>query len=270
MSIRDILVHVDGPQSENAAALAAHLATQHGARLSGLHIVRTPQVPAYIEAHLGAEVMDVQARYAAEAAEKAKAVFEAAAQETGDKADWMSAQGEPLELLQQRGRSVDLVVVGQTQPDEQGLIADEDIAGRLALSLGRPVLAVPFAGDFQTVGKRVLVAWDGGRAAARALGDMIHLVDAPEAVTVLSVNGEEHDLDDVVAHLSNHGIEADAQLIESHDMDVGEMMLSRAADFGADLIVMGAYGHARWRELVMGGATQHMLQHMTAPVLMAH
>jgi len=273
MAIKDILVHVGGSSRTGPVALAANLAVQYGAHLAGLHVSVLPDIPPYIEAQLGSDVLDAQARFAKEEVAKAQTLFETATNVNGLSTQWSVIQGDPVECIQRYGRYTDLVVVGQTNPDEPGFASGQDVAGRLVLSLGRPVLTVPSAGHFETVGKRVMIAWDGGRAAARALGDAMTLLQDAEDVTILSVNRDVsgHDTGlDIAQHLARHGIKAQTQNLEKKGMDTGAMMLSCAKDFGADLVVMGAYGHARWRELVLGGVTQHMLAHMNVPVLMAH
>jgi len=145
----------------------------------------------------------------------------------------------------------------------------------LALGVGRPVLIVPRYGTFETVGERVLVAWNGSREATRAVHDALPLLKLASSVTVLSID-PEHDTGDripgadIALHLARHGVAAEGMSTVGLDISVGDLLLSRAADLGADLIVMGAYGHSRVRELVLGGATRHILQHMTVPVLMSH
>jgi len=279
MAIKDILVHVGCSARQCCVDVAASLATQNGAHLVGLHVSTQPDIPPYIEAQLGAEVVAAQARNAEELQVKCKTAFDQAVDASGLSAEWRMLEGDWVDTIQMVGRSADLVIVGQTDPNGPGVVGGEDVAGRLALTLGRPVLAVPYAGSFGAIGKRVMVAWDGSRAAARALGDALPLMHEAEMVNVLSVNpdtsahGHGHAPAtgaDIVTHLARHGITAEAQHLQVHDIEIGAMMLSRASDFGADMFVMGAYGHARWRELVMGGVTRHMLEHMTIPVLMAH
>ena len=272
MAIQDILVHVGNCARQNCVDVAAALAAQHCAHVMGVHVTTPPDIPPYIEAQLGAEVIDAQVRFGQEMAAGAKAAFEQTVGVHNLSAEWRALRGDLVEGIQAYGRYADLTIVGQVTPDEPAFSFCEDVAGRLALSLGRPVLAVPYAGSFGAVGKRVIVAWDGSRAAARALGDALALMQDADAVHVLSVNAEEGEDRgaDVVAHLARHDIQAETHAVQARDMESGAMMLSHAADFGADLIVMGAYGHARWRELVMGGATRHMLEHMTVPVFMSH
>jgi nucleotide-binding universal stress UspA family protein len=136
---------------------------------------------------------------------------------------------------------------------------------------------VPYIGAATPPGKRVIVAWNGGREAARAVNDALPLLVAADQVDVVCVNpgrGEEDDADlpgaDLCLHLARHGVKAEAQELVASDIEAGDLLLSRAADSGADLIVMGAYGHARWREVVLGGVTRQLLNQMTVPVFMSH
>jgi nucleotide-binding universal stress UspA family protein len=148
---------------------------------------------------------------------------------------------------------------------------------RMILSLGRPVLVIPNVGEYPVIGERIMVAWDGSRFATRAVNDAIPFMSSAKHVSVITVNFECNDERqcelpgaDICLHLARHGIKAEAGHISAHDSDEGDALLSQAANQGADLLVMGAYGHARWREIVLGGVTRHMLQHMTIPVLMSH
>ena len=230
MAIKDILVHIGGSARHSCARGAAKMAAQHGAHLVGLHVTALPEIPPYVEAQLGAEVMNVQARFAADETAKAEALFNDAVNAEGLSSEWRVAEGDPVQVLQTHGRYADLVIVGQANPDEPGPSGGDDIAGRLALSLGRPVLAMPYVGSCEVVGKRVMVAWDAGRAAARALGDAMALIKNADEVTVLSVNPEtgpdEHGEVagmDIAQHLARHGIKANAQHVQAHEMEVGAM-----------------------------------------------
>ena len=172
-------------------------------------------------------------------------------------------------------RYADLVVIGQPNPDE-GSGVEPGFAHRLVLAAGRPVLAVPYAGEFKTIGKRVLVAWNAGREATRAVTDAIPLLRTADEVTVTAVrpgrtpgHGEVPGAD-IGLYLSRHGVRVKVAAIEATDIDVGNELLSRAADRSCDLIVMGAYGHSRVSELVLGGVTRTLFDSMTVPVLMSH
>jgi len=121
------------------------------------------------------------------------------------------------------------------------------------------------------------VAWNGSRESVRAVNDAIPLLVDAKRVSVLALNpsdgGRIHgDLPsaDICLHLSRHGIRAEAQMLSARDIDAGDMLLSCVADDSADLLVMGAYGQPRFREMVLGGATRQILKQMTVPVLMSH
>jgi nucleotide-binding universal stress UspA family protein len=145
------------------------------------------------------------------------------------------------------------------------------------LSCGRPTLIVPYIGPRATFGERVLVAWDGRREASRALGDALPLLKRAGAVVIMTVSPDvdRPTLNDIaqqrLAHyLRAHRVEAQMEKFDVRDRDVAAWLLSRAADLGIDLMVMGGYGHSRLQETVLGGVTRSILQAMTVPVLMAH
>ncbi len=275
MAYKDIVVLMGGTAHEERARLAMNLAQAHGAHVVGLHVTSPPEVPAYVDAQLTAEVLEAQARFAHEDRDEAEAVFMAAtrASSVGISSEWRAVEGDVLSMVQLHGRHADLVLIGQTDPDSVGR-DNPDVAGRAVLSLGRPVLVTPYVGRFDSLGQRVLVAWDATAAATRALGDAMEFLQGAEVVNLISVNpGAAHTAMagvDIATHLARHDVKVEVQRLNTNDVSVGAMLLSRAADFGADLMVMGAYGHARWRELVLGGVTQHVLEHMTVPVLMSH
>ncbi len=136
---------------------------------------------------------------------------------------------------------------------------------------------IPYTGTYPRIGRRVLVAWNASREATRAVTDAMPFLEHAGLVTVLTANARTTDMGhgdlpgaDIALHLARHGVRAEAAPTHSGDVDVGEWLLSRAADLEVDLMVMGAYGHSRLRELVMGGATRSILQHMTVPVLFSH
>jgi nucleotide-binding universal stress UspA family protein len=189
--------------------------------------------------------------------------------------DWhMFGAGEGEDLLAIL-RNADLVVYGQAASDWRlptGFRPEDVIVG-----CGRPVLVVPYAGAFATVGGRVLVAWDGTREASRALHDALPLMARGEAVMVMTVvrreaapDEDRASLDRVIRHLQRHGIAARTEETVRGDVPIADLLLSRAADLGADLLVAGAYHHSQFREALIGGVSRDLLDHMTLPVLMAH
>ena len=141
----------------------------------------------------------------------------------------------------------------------------------------RPTLVLPFAGQFDTIASRALVAWDDSREAARAVADALPLLRLADRVQVVTWS-DSTDVEDLAwrkrQNALQHWLEWQGVSAETHiqrtEIGLTDAMLSHAADFGADLIVMGAYGHARWTERMLGGATRGMLASMTTPVLMSH
>jgi nucleotide-binding universal stress UspA family protein len=145
------------------------------------------------------------------------------------------------------------------------------------MSAGRPVLLVPYASSVTSPGAHVMVGWDGSREATRAVHDAMPFMRAAKATTVVTVNGARGEPRpripgaDIATLIARHGVNVEVKDIEaSSDASIGDALLSQASAIGADLLVMGAYGHARWQELVMGGATRTILKSMTVPVLMSH
>ena len=280
MGIKDILVQVD--HTERAMVridLATALAREHESHLTGLAINRVPYVPGYIEGSTPASVLTTLAERTREANETAEKNFRDRCDRAGISAEWREIEpyGDAARLVGQHARYVDLVIVGQGDPDADNPLHSVDFVDKLVLNTGVPVVVVPRFGTFKKLGERILLAWNGSREGARALKDALPLMNGQTNVTVMQVNppGNTHaerDMEsvDIAAHLARHGIKVEAAQIVAEDMKVGDMLLSRAADYGADLIVMGAYGHSRLSELVLGGVTRYILRHMTMPVLMSH
>jgi nucleotide-binding universal stress UspA family protein len=273
MTLKTILVHID--DDKNCATrldLALKLAGSHKAHLTGLHVVAPAYVPPYMAAEMGTEIFETQRRLAAELSAAAEELFKKAVKKSDVESEWRRDDGYPGEVVAMQARYADLTVVGQNEPEK-----GNDIAETVVLDSGRPTLVVPYAGRFERIGERVLVAWNASREAARAVGDALPLLMQAKSVTVMAVNpkgGSAAHGDvpgaDISLFLARHGVKTEAAQVFADDIDVGDMLLSRAADLGSDLLVMGAYGRSRLTELVMGGATRHILRQMTIPVLMSH
>ncbi len=237
----------------------------------------TPYVPELASARLLEEFIQAQEKAADVAVEKAARLFGEMTTKNGVGAEWRMIQGDTVEQLALHGRYVDLVVIGQRDADCDDWARGPHIADRLVLRIGRSVMVVPYIGRYPTVGSTVLVAWDAGRQASRAVNDALPLLERADKVHVLAINPTqgpsghgEIPCADICRHLARHGAKVEAQTATASDMEVGDILLSRASDLSADLLVMGAYGHRRLRELVLGGVTRHLLAHMTLPVLMSH
>ncbi len=275
--LKDIVVHIDRlPECPERLKAAIRLAQAHGAHLTGSYAIPRSRIPNYLEVQIPKEILDQAAATRLEDATAARENFEKACR-AGDIAyEWRQAEGPTVETLALNARYADLAIVGQRNPDSEDFEVDE-MPDRFILAAGRPALVVPYAGSFAEIGRTVVVAWDASRLATRAVNDALPILRKAAKVYLLAINPvggrEGHGAvpcADIGLHLARHGVKAEASSIHVDDLDIGDALLSRAADFGADLIVMGAYGHSRWRELVLGGVTRHLLDHMTAPVFMSH
>jgi nucleotide-binding universal stress UspA family protein len=277
MTLKDLVVFVDGARANEArVALAAALARRHEAHLAGVHILPAPTLPPYLDSTIIRQLVTEQKQKAAAKAAALGAKFDELARREGVHAEWRVVRDFYEEGVVQ-ARYADLVIVGQRDPDATPRPMMAEVApADLALASGRPVLAVPYAGRFETAGRNVLIAWKPGREATRAVNDAIPLMARAELATVLVVNPSEGDRHseqpgaDIALHLARHGIKAKVERTVSSEISIADTILSRAADLGSDLIVMGAYGHSRLREFVLGGVTRDILAHMTVPVLMSH
>lgn len=279
MSYRTILVHVDqsshvGQRIEVAAAIAAaenaHLI---GVALTGVSRFAYPAGGANAQdVNLAAHLAYLRARGRAALAE-----FEAVARRVGVQSvetrlvDDDAAAGVTLQA-----RYADLVVLGQTDPREPSPSVLPDFPEDVMLHCGRPVLLVPYACQPRPAFRRALLAWDAGMEATRAASHAIALLRRAANVDVAVFNpaaqGDAHGAvpgADIALYLARHGVKVDVTQRDT-DIDIGNALLSLAADLGSDLIVMGGYGHSRLREIMLGGATRTVLASMTVPVLMAH
>jgi nucleotide-binding universal stress UspA family protein len=276
MGLKDLLVHVDNdPACSARVDVAAALAAKHDAHLTGLHPMGWPRLPGYVEVELPRTFLDEQRRQLEDLAHQAETRFHEAIRRRGVQGEWRVDTGDIVGMTKLHARYADVTVVGQGIDLKDAPYDLRFLPQELALGVGRPVLVVPRYGTFDTIGERVLVAWNGCREATRAVHDALPILKLATKVTVLSIDPERDTGDripsaDIALHLARHGVAAEGMSTVGLDISVGDLLLSRAADLGADLIVMGAYGHSRMRELVLGGATRHILQHMTVPVLMSH
>lgn len=273
MSYKTIVVHLnERPRRAERLELAFALARRCDAHVVALFALEAARVPSYALAEAGAVVGEIEGRRRAEAARAAESELRQAERRTGASAEWRVSADDALAALRLNARYADLVIAAQPDPGEP---SDLSFAGELLLCAGRPVLFVPYAGRFADAGRRVLVAWNASREAARAVSDALPLLERADAVEVVAFEprGADHGEipgADIALYLARHGVKAAAARQRAPDMDVASQILSRAADTSADLVVMGGYGHSRMRELVLGGATRGLLRAMTVPVLMSH
>ena len=281
MSYKDLLVGLDSDASaRERIEIAAALAERFAAHLVGLYPLPMPEAPRhfgyYDPALLNPFFEELRAR-ARDAADKTREVFEHIASLHGVSAEWREipegADADPAV----HARYADLAILGQLDPDSGEPDMIRPRPEQVTLASGRPILVVPYAGNFPNLGRRVVIGWNASREAARAVNDAMPLLTEAEIVSILTIDPREGPRAhgelpgaDISLHLARHGVKAEIERTVSADLPVGEVLLSRAADLGADLLVMGAYGHSRARELLLGGATRSLLRSMTLPVLMSH
>ncbi|WNC94034.1 universal stress protein [Paraburkholderia sp. FT54] len=278
MSFKTIVVHLDtSPKAHPRLEIALRLARQFGAHLIGAFAVFSPDPRSLYVMAGTAEYYRTHEELRTERRAALERLFHAELRRAEVSGEWVAID-EPASLaVPHAGRCADLIVAGQdNQGDPESYVGDF-FPENLVLSCGRPVLLVPFASNESATGSRVLIAWDGSREATRAVHDALPFMLAAKKTTIVTVNGmrefERARIPgvDIANMLARHGVRVEVANIEAGaGAPVGEVLLSQVADNGADLLVMGAYGHARWRELVMGGATRTILRSMTVPVLMSH
>jgi nucleotide-binding universal stress UspA family protein len=277
MTYKSIAVWLDAKRSAPADA-AIKLAQEFNAHLSGLSHIDIARLPPYVRAHLGEQVAREQLRRAEEDAVASGVAFEAIARREGlSSVEVRRLSGDPVHGLATSARYADLIILGQADADAVDGPEQRDFPDHAILAAGRPTLMIPYAGNFPTIGEHAVVAWSATRESTRAVTDGLPLLKRAKRVTVIvgdanpgtGGHGETPGAD-IALYLARHGVKVEVSQERTAGIDVGSLLLSRISDLGADLLVMGAYGHSRLRELVLGGVTRTILKEMTVPVLMSH
>lgn len=278
MTYRDILLHLtDDARNTERTAAALRLARLHNAHLIALYTLPPPVMPYYVGEYVPTEFIQQQITEAKKAAAKAKAAFDAACSREGIVAEWIESERLPADAAAIYSRAVDLVVLGQPDPGPaEPHMAASGLAvfpHELALNAGRPILVIPYAGTFPKIGERVMVAWNGSRESTRAVHDAMPFLKRAKSVTVFGVDPEKGRGTpgaDIARHLARHDVKVEVTHTVADSISAGDALLSTVADRGIDLLVMGAYGHSRLREMVFGGVTETILDSMTVPVLLSN
>lgn len=285
MSYKTILVHLsDSRRAEKILAPAMHLADRYNSHLIGLHAHAIVHAPPFQMPYASQAV----AQLAGQVRTNAEGIAETFSRMCKDKpfvSEWQQHSVPMADLaasVMSHGRAADLIVAGQTDGawDLSPLL---DFPERLALESGRPVLVVPHSGSHVNIGRNVVIAWKAGRESARAVFDALPLLK--DAANVHILEFAETDVSQrrlaadtsIGAALGRHGIKptihtavASGLRALAPDTRIGEQIVARLAELDADLLVMGAYGHSRMREMIFGGITRHMMREMTVPTLFSH
>lgn len=287
MALKDLLVYVN--QSEDSVLrlrLAADLAVRHGSHLTALYVREwsREQLDRRKSAELGLvsaaalRTLDRGIEGSIDAAtERLQASLAAFARERGLGVELRAVDGVAAIVVPQYARYADLCILGHDEPDGSASI-NYTFSEQLLFVTGRPVLFVPAGGSFATLGRRIAVAWNSSRPAARSLNDALALIERAEHTTILMINPsgviDERNApsgEQMVEHLRRHGAAADAIRIENvaHE-DIADRLMAEAHALGADVLVAGAFGHPRLWEKMLGGVTHDLIARMSLPIFMSH
>lgn len=279
MQIKTILIHMTRRHDADSLMEAAcALARKYNAHLIGMAAFSAiPPVPPLTVPYSGEVIREMQ--QAAEQAEQAlKQAFDAATHDAPFVSEWVRVKGLTSDLVGavlDQARAADLIVASQRDPDwELGPVLD--FPEQLALEGGRPVFLVPRKGQKDLNIDKVAVAWNGSRESARAAFDALPFLDAAKEVTILTVTDDGKPLATLTpatalaATLARHGIETSITELQTANAGVSKTLLNEVTRMGADLLVLGAYGHSRLREFVFGGVTRDITNDSDIPVLMSH
>lgn len=276
---RRITVHLDhGFDCTRRTALALGLAKRHKAELVGVYASSAPPQYYYGESVMMSRTLNIMKNLQAQNRGAVQNAFLEAATAADVPAVVRAGESSPSATVALHGRASDLIIVSQQNRDDVEAAHENEFVEQTLLTAGRPVMVLPSSGDFPVVGDRVLLCWDGSREAARALADAAPLLQGASHVVVLTMdegaatrNVESIPFEDLATYCVAHGIPApDHVRRDIKGVGVGSTILNAAADYSADLIVMGAYGHSKFREWAMGGATASILKSMTVPIMFSH
>jgi nucleotide-binding universal stress UspA family protein len=276
--LKDLLVHVPSERLVRPVVDAAvSLAMSRKARLQAVSV-------GYESANIGvpigggaavAALFEMEHESAQQRADTALSVFDTEARNSGIAYSLTAITGAMYDTAAQIGamaRLVDLAIV--LRPDYERDTFDNALPVEILFQCGGPVLVVPYIHKGPLEFKRVGIAWDGSRLAARALRDGAPFLKEAQEIVIISVNesskSENPSAAELAAHLARRGLTAKIERASAEGADVQPTILSIAADTGLDLIVMGAYGHSRLQERLLGGVTRGMLESTTVPTLMSH
>ncbi|MBO1076558.1 universal stress protein [Roseomonas marmotae] len=279
MSLKDILVCLTSPETAPGILDAAvSLARRHEAHVTALHVssLEWPllAVDGFVSADTWQLILDEAEQLAREKAEQIRRVFDEVTRRENIQAEWRLEEGLVAQVLVQQARYADIAILGRS--DEAG--TEAELAEAVLFDAGRPVMLLPRTPPRGFGAQRVLIGWNGRREAARAVGDALPLIRAAEAVRVLSVYARPEEqaasqvqTENIARHLARHGaaVSVSTAMLGS-GLLAEDVLLNAAADLGADLLVIGGYGHGRVREVVLGGVTRSLLHSSTIPVLLSH
>jgi nucleotide-binding universal stress UspA family protein len=276
--IKDIIVHLEHKITRDPARdFAITVAETFDAHIAGVAFAFTPNLPGYAMLEIPPDIVAQMMEESEKAALAAIERFDAAAKRSMLSAEHRllkaAGPGAPM-ILALLARRFDLSVLMQSEPDG---VDNDDMIETSLFESGRPLIVVPYIQKEGLKLDHVVCCWDGSRAAARAINDALPLLVKATTVDLLIVQNEKTNTApneirgaEMAKHLARHDAKVEIVTVPAADIDVADAILSYVADISGTLIVMGGYGHARLRELILGGVTRDMLKSMTVPVFMSH
>jgi nucleotide-binding universal stress UspA family protein len=285
MGLRDLVVVLDGSARDaTKLAVAVELARRTDAHLTGLcplELLLPPDMSFALGGYPDLWALPEFSKQVESQANAKAAVVEAGFRETlrreAIQGDWILEPGSLISAVTRRAHAADLIIVGQADPQNPLPPVARSLVEDVLMTAGRPLLIIPYAGTFATLGTNALVGWTPTRESARAVHDALPVFAAGAKVLVLTVESTKSgELDplptvDIAEHLARHALDVSAaRTVVSDGLSPADALLDYASDIQADLLVVGGYGHSRTREMILGGVTRDLLHHMTVPVLMSH
>lgn len=274
MSIKSILLHLTNDDRLNVRLdVALNLAAEYDAHINALYVVTPATPPTSFMGYIPPEFVERTRGIENENAHATSKKLKEAAEKRNVSVTVLKEEGYAVDILNKHAQAADIVIIGQVDPEDDKTAQYQYLADEMVVGCSCPILAVPYAGKFDEFGTHILVGWNNTREAARALKGAMPFMKKANKVTLLSINPTEdqtYENDAALQHLKRHGVNAELKVGHWKNVDVGNALLDSLVDLNADMLVMGAYGHSRIREMILGGATKEILGHMTAPVLFSH
>jgi nucleotide-binding universal stress UspA family protein len=275
MSYKTILVHIDDSQRSDARVeFAVDFALKHDAHLIGLYVVCQDLLRPLFRRDESLNLAINEAQSAARR-ERARDHFTVATERAGVSGEWRAPPGPAVENATLHARHADLLILGQQDPADPAAYIARHFLEDLLMGSGRPAVLLPYAGHVERFGETVLIAWDGGQAAARAVADALPILQRARFVEIAVVQRHRDEAEpaglDLATYLERQSVRAGfTSLPRVPGVNTGATLLNALTDTHSDLLVLGAYGHARAEERLLGGVTRTMLESMTTPVFMSH
>jgi nucleotide-binding universal stress UspA family protein len=279
MAYKTILVYLDqGRTNEVRVDSALAMARLYGAALTGVVVTALPNIGSL--KRLGVSGSDAMLDKAREAAEATAAAFLERCKAAGVEAESSvieCSESQAPARLSRLARVHDISIVRQSNPDHDNAALVAALSEEVMLSSGRPVIFMPYIGAHDIPFAKGLIAWDGSRAATRAVHDALPLLEKMDDVIIMVIESEKFDRsphaepgERLVRHLKAHGVDSKVMRVSKGEISTSSVILNEISNTGADLLVMGGYGTPKLREIILGGVTKTVLGSMTVPVLMSH